>query len=94
MPHHENIECNENEFACLLDNMCIPMELVCDGVKQCMDGSDEELGCLDIKKKCKGFLCNNSHCLTDKSWLCDGRNDCGDWSDEKNCCKNFFNLTS
>lgn len=89
VPHHEHIECNENEFTCLLDNMCMPMEFVCDGIRQCMDGSDEDMGCLNVDNKCKGFVCQNKHCLTDKTWVCDGINDCGDWSDEKNCGKNF-----
>lgn len=92
VPHHEKIECTVNEFTCIIDNMCIPMEFVCDGVKQCVDGSDEAMGCMDIEKKCKGFLCKNHHCLTDKSWVCDGSNDCGDWSDEKHCCKNALNI--
>lgn len=87
VPHHEHIECNTNEFACLLDNMCISMEYVCDGIRQCIDGSDEDMGCLNMDKKCKGFLCKNKHCLTDKSWVCDGTNDCGDGSDEKDCSK-------
>lgn len=90
MPHHEVIECNSNEFACMMDNMCIAMEYVCDGVRHCIDNSDEVIGCLNIKQNCRGFLCKNSHCLTDKSWVCDGTNDCGDWSDEKNCSEKIF----
>ncbi|KAG4077892.1 hypothetical protein HA402_013826 [Bradysia odoriphaga] len=85
VPHHEIIECNANEFTCMRDNMCIPMEFVCDGIHHCVDSSDENMGCLNIKKSCKGFLCKNNHCLNDKTWVCDGTDDCGDGSDETNC---------
>lgn len=78
----------------MLDNMCISLNYVCDGIQHCLDGTDEFVGCLSIEKNCKGFLCNNRHCLTDKSWVCDGTNDCGDGSDEKNCGKKTFNITS
>lgn len=63
------------------------MEYVCDGKAQCMDNSDESLGCMDVEKRCKGFLCKNKQCLTDKNWLCDGADDCGDNSDEEGCRK-------
>ncbi len=89
VPYHEVIECNSDEFTCMTDNMCISMEYMCDGIKHCIDGSDETMGCLDVDKKCKGFVCKNKHCLTDKSWVCDGVNDCGDGSDERNCSKNI-----
>lgn len=85
VPHHEEIQCSENEFTCVIDKICIPLEYVCDGKAQCMDNSDESLGCLDVVKRCKGFLCKNKHCLTDKKWLCDGADDCGDNSDEMGC---------
>ncbi|KAJ6637160.1 putative vitellogenin receptor [Pseudolycoriella hygida] len=88
VPHHEKVECNADEFSCFADNMCISLDYVCDGVRQCIDGSDEEIGCLNIEKKCNGFVCKNRHCLTDKSWVCDGTDDCGDGSDEKDCVSN------
>lgn len=84
-PKHEQVECTKDEFECLQDNMCLAMDLVCDGIEQCLDGSDETMGCLDIGKMCKGFLCKNKHCLTDADWECDGINDCGDNSDEDHC---------
>lgn len=70
--HHEVTECSRDEFKCTSDGVCLPLELVCDGTKQCFDGSDEVLGCKILEKSCKGFICNNGHCLTDKAWLCDG----------------------
>lgn len=85
----EEIECTKFEFQCLGDHMCLPLEMVCDGVPQCLDGTDESMGCLDIEKSCTGgFLCKNRHCLTNPEWVCDGVDDCGDNSDEEaNCSK-------
>lgn len=91
-PHHEMTVCSKEEFSCHKDNACIPYEMVCDGIKQCMDGSDEIFGCKEVEKNCPvtGFLCKNKHCLTNRNWVCDGVDDCGDNSDEEqNCCKYF-----
>lgn len=70
--HHEVTACTKDEFKCNSDGVCLPLELVCDGTKQCFDGSDETIGCETLKKKCKGFICKNGHCLTDTAWVCDG----------------------
>lgn len=86
-PHHVSVECATDEFKCVTSGMCIPMVDVCNGVEDCFDGSDEKIGCSEIKSKCHGFLCANSRCITDKTWLCDGSNDCGDNSDELHCRK-------
>ncbi|XP_055684225.1 putative vitellogenin receptor [Lutzomyia longipalpis] len=82
--HHVPANCTAEEWRCT-DMMCIPKELVCNGQKDCFDDSDEEIGCKDIRDKCKGFLCRNGHCLESKRYECDGYNDCGDGSDEENC---------
>lgn len=81
---HQPVPCSKFEFTCT-DKMCIPADLVCDGTKHCLDGSDETIGCMDIEIKCKGFLCKNKHCLKNHDWVCDGVDDCGDGSDENNC---------
>uniref|UniRef100_W4VRI0 Putative yolkless n=1 Tax=Corethrella appendiculata TaxID=1370023 RepID=W4VRI0_9DIPT len=81
---HIPTPCQSSEFMCT-DKMCIPQDLVCDGVNHCLDNSDETIGCLDIENKCKGFLCKNKHCLSNIDWVCDGRDDCGDNSDEEHC---------
>lgn len=72
VPHHEVTHCSRDEFKCSSDGVCLPLELVCDGTEHCFDASDETVGCLDLVKKCKGFMCENGHCLSDKSWVCDG----------------------
>lgn len=87
VPHHVATSCSDMEFTCVLDNLCVPLENVCDGVQHCVDNSDESVGCKNIESRCKGFLCKNKHCLSNKKWVCDGHNDCGDNSDELDCCK-------
>lgn len=69
--HHEIIECTKDEFKCGTDGVCIPLELVCDKVSHCLDGSDETTGCEVLRNKCTGFTCRNGHCLTDMAWVCD-----------------------
>ncbi|XP_052872576.1 putative vitellogenin receptor [Anopheles cruzii] len=83
---HTPMLCGSSEFTCT-DKMCIPADLVCDGIEHCLDSSDETIGCIDIENKCTGFLCRNKHCLHTSSWVCDGMNDCGDGSDEEHCLK-------
>ena len=36
--------CSADEFVCA-SGQCIPMDLVCDGERQCSDGTDEGPGC-------------------------------------------------
>ena len=37
--------CPADEFKCECDCKCYPMSIVCDGVKQCSDGADENADC-------------------------------------------------
>ncbi|CAD5212710.1 unnamed protein product [Bursaphelenchus okinawaensis] len=75
--------CMADERACG-SNECVKSDYVCDGERDCRDGSDEE-NC-PAKRHCEPneFRCNNDRCVQ-KMWLCDGDDDCGDRSDEQNC---------
>lgn len=79
--------CSQGEWQCL-DRLCIPEEWVCNGDLDCLDGSDETLGCTK-SLPCDGFKCENGHCIP-KEWRCDKNDDCGDNSDETGCGKLKF----
>ncbi|KAM3922273.1 basement membrane-specific heparan sulfate proteoglycan core protein isoform 4-T4 [Leptodactylus fuscus] len=75
--------CRREEARCP-NGQCIPRDYLCDGERDCKDGSDE-LNC-GTPSPCEPneFKCKNGRCAL-KLWRCDGDNDCGDGSDEINC---------
>ncbi|XP_041826726.1 low-density lipoprotein receptor-related protein 2-like isoform X3 [Melanotaenia boesemani] len=62
---------------------CVMYSHVCDGEKDCKDGSDEE-GC---RSRCKAgeFQCAHGNRCIPQELVCDGQNDCQDRSDEMDC---------
>ncbi|CAJ0590745.1 unnamed protein product [Cylicocyclus nassatus] len=85
-------QCSTDQFACLDGSKCIPLLWLCDGARDCPDGSDEK------HSKCHPHLndikCfgNQPECLhggvgrcIPNEWLCDGHKDCDNGEDEFNC---------
>ena len=81
--------CSESEFRCRSDGRCLRKVVVCDGVAQCSDHSDEDpqlcnstaFTCPDLSY----FRCAGSSSCFPRDWMCDGERDCVDASDEANC---------
>lgn len=80
--------CTSEQFTCQSDGHCIPLNWKCDGLEDCLDGSDE------LQSQCQNqcanhtniFQCTHGQCI-DITHRCDGMPDCRDGSDEVNCCK-------
>ncbi|XP_054468644.1 low-density lipoprotein receptor-related protein 2-like [Anoplopoma fimbria] len=75
--------CTSPSFQCPGSSLCIKPTQLCDGKKDCRDGSDEN--CL---KRCpyrNDFLCKDRRSCVSKSLVCDGRSHCLDGSDEVGC---------
>ena len=83
-PTHSDFLCSDSGDN-LRHSQCVPLQLTCDGVPHCLDGSDEsEKYCSVRKCPAQFFKCANNRCVK-QSVRCDNYNDCGDFSDEAQC---------
>ncbi|KAK2718097.1 hypothetical protein QYM36_006775 [Artemia franciscana] len=84
----EGPSCSAEQFKCKRSGVCIDKQFVCNGERDCNDGSDE-IGtfgnpCKSADEECKPdeFKCKDGDCIFLK-WFCDGDEDCEDGSDEE-----------
>eukprot|EP01084_Bolivina_argentea_P148773 260036_1 len=69
-PYSRLIECNHDQILCKIDGKCISQLRVCDGIKDCSDGSDESY-CKESKRIC-GSLSGEFETATFHKFQCDG----------------------
>ncbi|XP_026831911.1 modular serine protease [Drosophila erecta] len=87
-------KCPENSLKCQSTSDCVDYKYICDGIKDCQDGSDETIAnCLISECPNNTFRCAYGGCLAINK-ACDGEIDCWDKSDEEYaiCANNFRKL--
>ena len=82
-----NFQCSKNSFLCKLENVCLSINLLCNAVNDCSDGSDER-NCDNQQK----FIClsKKENEMINLNLVCNFHVDCSDNTDESYCCKRNF----
>ncbi|CAF1445644.1 unnamed protein product [Adineta steineri] len=99
--NHRNDICQPNEISCsnrIQGRKCVEKYWMCDGDRDCDDGSDEEQRYCDLLPQHRYYKTSEFQCVgandtygnpvcVRRSLQCDGYNDCSDHSDEVGCVK-------
>lgn len=84
--------CTPREFECHDHFSCIHQSWVCDGDRDCPDGSDEDITrCKNITCRADQFQCKDKTCIPGHL-VCTGTSECSDKSDEEDCSKYSLRL--
>ncbi|XP_064917564.1 prolow-density lipoprotein receptor-related protein 1-like isoform X3 [Columba livia] len=79
-----HLSCPRTHVPCHDGTECVAQEYVCDGEKDCVDGSDED-GCAQLCDTPGAFHCASRAVCVGAGERCDGVPQCPDASDETGC---------
>ncbi|KAJ7407454.1 hypothetical protein WISP_126041 [Willisornis vidua] len=79
-----HLSCPRTHVSCRDGTECVAQEYVCDGEKDCADGSDED-GCAQLCNIPGAFHCMSGAMCIGAGERCDGVPQCPDASDETGC---------